>query len=116
MSDDHTEALRRHDAAIGGLHNGHETLVMQMMELIKSQERIADRLDDRDKQIAAIREELGKNTVVTTEVRDYLEAFKGGFKVLGWMGTGLKWISGTALAIAGIYGAWKTITGGAPLK
>lgn len=116
IDQDHAEQIERLNAAIGGLQNGHETLVQQMMDIILSHERMNDRLDKTDAQIGSIREELSKNTEVTTEVRDYLQAFKGGFKVLGWFGTALKWTAGVAAAAAALWTAWKTITGGAPLK
>jgi hypothetical protein len=52
---------------------------------------------------------------VTHEVRDLLTAFKGGFKVLGWLGTGLKWVGGIALACTTIYTALYMATHGGQL-
>lgn len=110
--DETADRIAEQEAAVRGLHNGHQLLTQQLMDALLASQRLMDKVDAQDLKIAAIQTELGQNTKVTTEVRDYLEAFRGGFKVLGWLGTGLKWLSGVAVAVLALWGAWKTATGG----
>lgn len=79
------------------------------------QRAIERRLDVSDARMVAIEQSLKDNTDVTKEVRDFLTAMRGGFKVLGWLGTGAKWIGYVAGAVAAVAGAIYTIkTGGRP--
>lgn len=67
-----------------------------------------DRMDTIEKQLEA-------NTAVTIEVRDILDAIKGGFKFLGWLAIAAKWLGMLAGAAASIYALWYSIThGGRP--
>ena len=50
----------------------------------------------------ALRKELASNTALTTEIRELLAAVRGGMKVLGWLGNGVKWIGGIALLSAAV--------------
>lgn len=51
---------------------------------------------------------------LTSELVDLFTAAKGAFKVLGWIGTGVKWVSGVAIAAGAL---WFVIThSGAPPK
>lgn len=59
-------------------------------------QRGADRMDE-------MQEELSANTTVTTEVRDLLQTAKGGLKVLGWIGSFVKWAGGIAAGLAAIW-------------
>lgn len=59
------------------------------------------------KRMDMIEGKLDENTVLTQEVVEILRAGKGGLKVLGWIGTALKWGAGVAGAIYTIYCIWK---------
>lgn len=68
------------------------------------------RMDSMEAGIRAHTDEVKANTRLTEEIRadtkEFLEVFKavkGGFKVLGWIGAFLKWLSGLAIAIGAIY-------------
>lgn len=68
----------------------------------------------------AIREDLKKNSEMTVKINtmteemvDLFAAAKGAFKVLGWIGTAVKWIGGVAVAVAGV---WALVKGGIPPK
>jgi hypothetical protein len=65
------------------------------------------------KEQESIRAELKINTETTAKIKDLTEemvdlftAAKGAFKVLGWIGTLVKWIGGIAIACAGLWGLW----------
>ncbi|WP_141104009.1 hypothetical protein [Noviherbaspirillum denitrificans] len=71
--------------------------------------------------------EIQKNTRLTEELkadtREFLEVFnavKGGFRVLGWIGTGAKWLGGIAAAGTALYGfglmMWQILHGNWPSK
>jgi hypothetical protein len=63
----------------------------------------------------AIERELKANTEVTAEVRDLLTTVKGGFKVLGWLGHGGKWMGMIAGAAVSIYTLVYALTHGGRL-
>ncbi len=50
----------------------------------------------------AMTESVGKDT---SELLDLFRAAKGGFKVMGWLGEGLKWVGIVAAALASIWAA-----------
>jgi hypothetical protein len=68
-----------------------------------------------DKRLDAIETSLEENTQITTEVRELLTAFKGGMRVLGWLGTFAKWAGGIAGACVALYSAWYALTHGGDL-
>lgn len=110
------------DRKIAVLLDSHHMLSMQIAELTHAQQGVDSKLRDGDKrmgalttEVSALTVEMAKNTEVTTEVRDLVAAFKGGFKVAGWFGTGLKWCAGIAAAIASLYAAWQAIVHGGKL-
>ena len=73
---------------------------------------------------AELRAELKNNTAVTAQIKErtedligFFEAAKGGLKVLGWLGTAIKWLGGIAAACVGIYALVQAIIhGGMPPK
>lgn len=73
---------------------------------------------------AEIRAELKANSEMTAtnvaSTKEMVEIFglaKGGFKVLGWIGTAVKWVGGLATACIGIYALVQAILhGGMPPK
>lgn len=83
--------------------------------------RLADidrRLARGDARMANIEVELASNTEVTREVRDLMTAARVGFRVLGGLGTAVKWLGILATASAAIYTAVQTLLHGAqpPVK
>lgn len=86
-------------------------------------DQISAALEDLRKENAEIRAELKKNSEVTgninaktEEMLDLFAAAKGAFKVLGWIGVGIKWTAGLAAAIAAIYAFSYTVLHGFPPK
>lgn len=90
----------------------HGALADQIAELTVAQQEMARQLKAGSARVETIEAKLDTNTEVTTEVRDFLAAFKGGFKVLGWLGVGAKWVGGMAGAAAAVYTAWYMLTHG----
>lgn len=80
---------------------------------LSTEERLAaieERLDRGSDRMDRIERTLNENTDATLEVRDLINTVKGGFKVLGWLGGGAKWIGSLATAGAAIYGFIWAIT------
>lgn len=64
------------------------------------------------RRVTSVEDALASNTKLTQSVgddtRELLELFiaaKGGFKVMGWLGEGLKWLGIVATALAAIWAA-----------
>lgn len=64
---------------------------------------IKRRLDAGSKRMRKIEDEMAINTEITTEIRDLLAAAKLGFKVLGYLGSGVKWVGSIAAAVGAIW-------------
>lgn len=62
-----------------------------------------ERLSDGDRRMQDIEDELAKNTKLTARVHDFLEGADAGLKVLGWLGSALKWLAPIATSIAGLW-------------
>jgi hypothetical protein len=71
---------------------------------------IEQRLQRGSEHMALIDGAIAENTTLTREVRDVLDAFKGGMKVLGWLGTGMGWLGKIAAAVVAIWGFIYAIT------
>lgn len=76
---------------------------------------VADALRDGQRRMDRMEGDIRKNTELTERVdantQEFLTVFtsmKGGFRVLGWFGAALKWVTVTAAA-ASMF--WKMITG-----
>lgn len=104
-----------HAAQVRVLLQHSQTLAQQIAELTITQQQAAERLAKGDARMARLEAGLEENTAVTTQVRDLLTAFQGGFKVLGWLGTGLKFVGGLAVACTAIYTALYMATHGGQL-
>lgn len=77
------------------------------------------RLDSIESRMDALDAALKGNTAATLEgnrdVRELLEIFqavRGGFKVLGWLGTAAKWIAAVVGAAGALWAVWHNATGG----
>lgn len=58
-------------------------------------------------ELRQVKTDLQENTELTGELVMILNACKGGFKVLGWIGVIIKWIGGVAIAITALITLWK---------
>lgn len=85
------DIVQEHDTAIQAQHRAVDLLTQQMVQL---------------------RMDLERNTEVTEEIRDMVRAARAGFKVLGWLGTALKWTATAGAAIVTLYGAWHALRHG----
>lgn len=66
------------------------------------------RMDSMDSKIDANTEKLESIDKNTSKFLEVFNAMEGGFKVLGWLGAGLKWITATITAFSLF---WKMVTG-----
>lgn len=83
----------------------------------KRQISISERMDLMDTEIKINIRATNLNTGLTQEILDLFSDFKSGFRVLGWLGTGAKWLGGIAGAGVALWAAWQTLThGGVPPK
>lgn len=73
---------------------------------------IEDRLLAGSKRMELMDAEMTRNTELTQDIRDLLAAFKGGFKVLGWLGAGVKWAGMVAAAVLALWTAFYAATHG----
>lgn len=83
----------------------------------KEEERhrlIEDRFRLGDERMGRMEAEIKKNTEITAasqsgiaEILDIFTSFKGGFKVLGWLGAGAKWVAGLGAAVVALYFSLK---------
>ena len=79
------------------------------------------RFDTIELRLDAIESAQKANTIATLEgnrdareMLDIFQAVKGGFKVLGWLATAVRWAGWIAGAGAAFYAAWHAVTGGGP--
>lgn len=73
---------------------------------------IEDALVHGDSRMAALEKAVAHNTELTAEIRELIAAAKLGFRVLGWIGVGAKWVAGIATAIGAVWGLVKLVKGG----
>lgn len=66
-------------------------------------------LKEGDSRMGQIEADLKTNTAATNEVLEIVRMGRSFFKVLGWIGKGVKWIAGMVTAIGGI---WYVFTHG----
>lgn len=88
------------------LAQSHEILVQQIAELGLGQTRLGDRQADASHRMGLMEADLKHNTSMTQEVLDVFASVKSGFRVLGWLGSAAKWLTGILVFIGtaiGIY-------------
>jgi hypothetical protein len=103
------------DAQTRVLVQGQHQIAQQIAELTISQQNAIAWRAASDARLKALELALADNTQVTMDVRDLLDAFKGGFKVLGWLGTATKWLGAIAAAGMALYTALYMVTHGGNL-
>ncbi len=81
----------------------------------EEQHAVRDELKLIRAELLANSELTAKNTKSTAEMLELFDAAKGAFKVLGWIGTGIKWSAGFAAACVAIWallhGNWPNLPG-----
>lgn len=84
------------------------------------QARVAHQLLAGSERMDAMQAEIKANTALTlalktdtSELLEILNAGKGGLKVLGWIGTVVKWVGGMAATAIAIYGFLQVVLHGA---
>lgn len=60
-------------------------------------------LRDGSVRMDSMQAELSANTAITVQVRDLLQALRGGLRVLGWLGVAAKWTGGIAAAATAVW-------------
>ena len=98
-SSDHTHR----DAQLRALAQSHATLVDQFAEILDGQNQATERAGRASERMGLIEGKLEENTNMTAELLDIIQAVKGGFRVLGWLGIAGKWIGGIAAGIVAVY-------------
>lgn len=73
---------------------------------------MSDDIEQIRERLGAIEDELRANSEATRQVLEIFQAVRGGIKVLGWLGTAARWITGMAVFAGVCYGAWLKATGG----
>ena len=106
---------QRRDAQVRVLEQLAELLSAQMADLAIGQQEAVKQRQQFAERMTHIETNLADTQAVTYEVRDLLTAFKGGFRVLGWLGTGAKWLGGIATACVAIYTVGYMLTHGGQL-
>lgn len=68
--------------------------------------------------VTSLERELKENTELTEDISgdtkqllDLFQTAKGGFKVVGWIGTFAKWSVGLAAGLVALYAAWQKVKG-----
>lgn len=67
---------------------------------------IEDRLERGDRRMSTIEKSLKDNTAATQEVLEIVTMGKSFFKVMGHIGSGIKFIAGVAAAVGSVWYAW----------
>lgn len=111
MSEEHEAQQDRQMSAIVA---SIASLTDQVAEITVAQHRAVRDLVARDEEIRAIRETVTKNAETAQEVLDLFSTLKGGFRVLGWLGTFAKGLAGLAAAAAALWAAYTQFKHGGP--
>jgi hypothetical protein len=75
-----------------------------------------DRFGKIEARLSAVETDIQLNTALTKEIRDVMVAGRVGLKVLGGVGTAIKWLGMLAAAIVAIYSASYLLLHGGPPK
>ena len=77
----------------------------ELVKAVAEIQQVQKAIQDEQK---AIREDLAKNTSSTAELVDLFMTAKGAFRLLGWIGSAVKWVSGIAIAIGVLFAILKS--------
>lgn len=89
--------------------------VLDRVEMAAAIEDIRREQAEIRREQAELREELRKTSELTEKINEMTEemvdlfaAAKGAFKMLGYIGTGIKWVGGVVAAVVALWVAIKT--------
>lgn len=69
----------------------------------EAEDRLWKALSIQSERMDKFERAMEENTGMTRDIRDLMLTARTGFKVLGWVGTGARWVGGIAAAIAAVY-------------
>jgi hypothetical protein len=104
----------RRDAQVKALEDLCELLTLQMAELALGQQASVKRSTELTTKLTGMEEKLAENTAVTSEVLEIMSAAKMGFRVLGWVGTFVKFAGGAAAGFIALWALWHAVNSGSP--
>ena len=109
------EAPQTDQQRIRLLESGHRVMVEQLAEVAITLRDVRSCMRQNDTRMGAMESEINASSAITTEVRDILSVAKVGLRVLGGVGTLVRWVGYLSAAGAAIYSAWYMVThGGRP--
>ena len=94
------------------LEIGHAHMTRQMAEITVALQDVSRCLEAGTSKMSGLERELSDNSSTTREVRDILSTARLGFRVLGGLGTAVRWFGYLASAGAACYVAWHMIVNG----
>ncbi len=87
--------------------------VMARQDEVKA--AVLGKFAEGEKRMNALQEEITGLKESVGTLLEILEAAKGGFKFLGWLGVGAKWVGGVAGALTAIWLFVQTVKSGGKL-
>lgn len=109
----HEAAEKSYEKRLMVLEVSNNLLTDQMAELLVE---LRDLRRTGDSRLGSLETGLAANSVTTSEVRDILQVAKTGLKVIGGIGTFVKWVGGVAAAVAALWGLYVTARSGFTFK
>lgn len=111
-TDRRSEQRRSDDVKISDqLQDAADVQALSSAEVRRCIESLEDRMTD-------VETGVKDNTAITTgiandtaEMLDIVKSVKGGFKVMGWLGTFAKWVAGIVAMFAAIYAFVQNVRG-----
>lgn len=107
----HTTSEDSYAERIRVLEVSNRLLSDQMAELLVE---VRDLRRTGDTRLSSLEAGLAANSGTTEEVRDILQVAKAGLKVIGGIGTFVKWVGGIAAGLAALWGLYVTARSGFP--
>lgn len=95
---------------MNGKHTTTETVPSTLDEIRLRLDVGAARMQTMEQNQIDMKSELAANTVITEEIRDFLDAARMGFKVIGALGAVAKWLGILATAALAVYTAFYALT------
>jgi len=85
-----------------------DTLTTQIAEMVVQNHVERDAMAVREAKMVDLEVAFRKNSETVAQVVKLLEPLAGLFKVIGWIGTAIKWLGAVAAACLAIYSLWYT--------
>ena len=93
------------------LHEAADIQVLSSAEVLRRFESIEGRMTSVERGVQENTKLTSGIAEGTAELLDLFKSVKGGFKVMGWLGTFAKWLAGIAAAFAAIYAYVQNLKG-----